>query len=392
MDTWLAIGFDGGCSKAYMLLRASALSRGRTLGRQCGQSCVVAARATPGLSLPGYTVAGGVSPRGRSRGRESGSEKEAAEGVSSLVDKAMEACGVEARALRSLLKRPLQELLLATEAGAADTRRELPLADVGSLLLMATGKEGRMAAPAAQKTIRNKVIITAAASKACLVLSHQQDPGRQRGGDLLCVQLARGWRRPQEYCMERRRLRRQRQGPCARLVVSPGRLGFRLPRLQASRLQASGSAGRRPRMPPRAPQRRPAPAARRGLAAAPSHAEDGQEAPPGLHRGDPFRPDRPEGHGRHSGPEAHGLRQLWWQLWFDLDENGLSNPEVIRDFATIANWRGCDLVPDSPRCAPKTALQFPVHGGHACSFEGRVVFAAGLPRWRNCAAPASPVQ
>ena len=79
-------------------------------------------------------------------------------------------------------------------------------------------------------------------------------------------------------------------------------------------------------------------------------------------------------------------------LGFELDENDLSNPEIIRDFATITNWCGCYLVPDYPRCAPKTALQFLVHGGHACSFEGRVMFAAGLPRWRNCAAPVSHVQ
>ena len=57
-------------------------------------------------------------------------------------------------------------------------------------------------------------------------------------------------------------------------------------------------------------------------------------------------------------------------LGFELDENDLSNPEIIRYFATIANWCGCYLVPDSPRCAPKTALKFLVHGGHACSFDG----------------------
>ena len=48
-------------------------------------------------------------------------------------------------------------------------------------------------------------------------------------------------------------------------------------------------------------------------------------------------------------------------LGFELDENDLSNPEIIRDFATITYWCGCYLVPDYPRCAPKTALQFLVY-------------------------------
>ena len=50
---------------------------------------------------------------------------------------------------------------------------------------------------------------------------------------------------------------------------------------------------------------------------------------------------------------------------FEFDENDLSNhpnPDVIRDFAGMTDWCGCDLHPESSGCAPKTASSSPVPG------------------------------